>query len=60
MRTNVAAIMTLPEPERWTFRSWLIRWTEYTGRVITPQGQQRRLDAIRAQHEQAAPRIRKR
>jgi hypothetical protein len=51
-RTIVAAFLTLPGRERAPYRAWMLRWTDYSGRIITPQEPEIRLETIRAQHEQ--------
>jgi hypothetical protein len=46
-KTIAAAIMTLNDNERKTFRYWILRWTDFTGRVITPSERARRLEETR-------------
>jgi hypothetical protein len=46
-KTIAAAVMTLTDDERKTFRYWMLRWTDYTGRIITPSERARRLEETR-------------
>ena len=43
----VAGVMALTERERASLRSWLGRWTDYTGRIITPSEHETRLERLR-------------
>jgi hypothetical protein len=49
-RTIVAGVLTLTDAERAMYRRWLGRWTDFTGRIITPHEQKARLDALARPH----------
>ena len=44
----VAGILRLEERDRMLFRQWVGRWTDYTGRIITPHEHEKRLEQIHA------------
>jgi hypothetical protein len=58
-RVIVAGILALDSRERSAYRLWLGRWTDYSGRIITPSEQQRRredLMSARENHIEKEPR----
>ena len=50
-KTIIAALVTLTDAERLAYRRWVARWTDHSGRLISPNEQQQRLEAIRAQRD---------
>lgn len=51
-----AGVLTLEPRERMAYRQWLGRWTDYSGRIITPHEHARRTEEMlkRAEEHQAA------
>ena len=47
----VAGILRVGERDRMLFRQWVGRWTDYTGRIITPHEQERRFEEIRLERQ---------
>lgn len=47
LRLFGAAIATLTDAERLAYRRWVLRWSDFTGRVITPHEHEARLEEIR-------------
>lgn len=48
LRMLDAAFVVLDVSEVAAFRTWLLKWCDYTGRLITPDEHERRLKSIRA------------
>lgn len=48
----VAAVFTLTDGDRAGYRLWLLKWTDYTGRIITPSEHERRQEELMASRAQ--------